>query len=601
MISLIILVPLAWITTHQAEYGVTLDTIKAQFSGNPTSHPQTQLGSLWSMPKSNPNPPGTQAYYDHETYSLGGGITWAWDPALCEPLISRFSEKSEFSSFVSCNDAKAAVSRAFDQWAASNRWLNFKDVTHECEKLGMLNSSTGAPWLYSAPGADRPFHGGCPLAEVWVTALPEYGGTTGGDIAVATWQGYEERSRRYNNAFVSTNGYMPHKRSGNNIEYADMMITYGGKLSFATSGQVGGVNLCWYLDSKFCYGFHQYKKQFSSPADAKQMVAFLCWSISALALTQLILHRFGLYSWCYRERTKRDSDRDGDGVLTLSEGGLAILEEISTWNPLFFALSITLIIAPPCLYHSIFLPCWDCADFEGAALHEIGHLVGLGHPDRIPDNIHPQAYTLYPALGSAPTPNTTYVTTDLTLRGRAHAGNCNALWETTADGFPGSATDLERGVNGYLVRKSVMLAFTQHNPRACLAEDDVEGLSVLYPDCSSLSLSEPVCYSVRHNIGVVRIVWYLFLPLAISMVVILLVASVAHEYLNNELEEARASLTTAPQRKTIGQKVRAATAGAAKRAVAKKRFTASVVEAKRQTPHRVTGTNFTVASCSTRA
>ena len=38
------------------------------------------------------------------------------------------------------------------------------------------------------------------------------------------------------------------------------------------------------------------------------------------------------------------------------------------------------------------------------------------------------------------------------------------------------------------VRNSVMEAFTQHNPKACLTADDLEGIATLYPDCAGSSL-----------------------------------------------------------------------------------------------------------------
>ena len=40
---------------------------------------------------------------------------------------------------------------------------------------------------------------------------------------------------------------------------------------------------------------------------------------------------------------------------------------------LWTALRLTLLWAPPLFYVKIFLPCWDCYDFEAAAAHEIGH------------------------------------------------------------------------------------------------------------------------------------------------------------------------------------------------------------------------------------
>jgi len=35
----------------------------------------------------------------------------------------------------------------------------------------------------------------------------------------------------------------------------------------------------------------------------------------------------------------------------------------------------------PIFYIRVFLPCWDCFDFESTMAHEIGHVLGFNHPD----------------------------------------------------------------------------------------------------------------------------------------------------------------------------------------------------------------------------
>ena len=35
----------------------------------------------------------------------------------------------------------------------------------------------------------------------------------------------------------------------------------------------------------------------------------------------------------------------------------------------------------PIFYFRVFLPCWDCFDFESTMAHEIGHVLGFNHPN----------------------------------------------------------------------------------------------------------------------------------------------------------------------------------------------------------------------------
>lgn len=153
----------SWILYSQDVFGASLTTIRNQMSGQPNMYaPQAQLGQLWSM----------EGYTTGPTWSAAGGITWAWDPALCEPLMARFSEKLAWLPLVTCDDAKAAVDRAFNKWAGNNRNLKFDDVTAECDKLP--EGGRGGP-LTSARGdlATFPYHQGCKYAEIYVSFLQD--------------------------------------------------------------------------------------------------------------------------------------------------------------------------------------------------------------------------------------------------------------------------------------------------------------------------------------------------------------------------------------------------------------------------------------------
>lgn len=146
------------------------------------------------------------------------------------------------------------------------------------------------------------------------------------------------------------------------------------------------------------------------------------------------------------------------------------------WNPMMLAGIWCCIIAPPLVLYYIFLPCWNCSDFEAAALHEIGHLMGLGHPDATPDGLHPQVGL----INSQPVARQTYHPW-LAQGGKVNQSNCRTLWDDARYGVPPNlrASEYVVGSNGNMTRMSVMHAFTQNNPRACLSDDDVDALSMM--------------------------------------------------------------------------------------------------------------------------
>ena len=108
----------------------------------------------------------------------------------------------------------------------------------------------------------------------------------------------------------------------------------------------------------------------------------------------------------------------------------------------------------PARPYQVILPCWECADFEAAVLHETGHLLGLGHLDNIPNNLRSDAADFNPS----PSPSNVYQAM-LASGGRLNASACSleSLWARVQEGVPPTATDLEIGAGGYAVRNSVRL------------------------------------------------------------------------------------------------------------------------------------------------
>jgi len=224
-----------------------------------------------------------------------------------------------------------------------------------------------------------------------------------------------------------------------------------------------------------------------------------------------------------------EADIDGDGKISPAEALAAALRELGKWNPIYLACFISLSVIPPLLGLQIIKPCFECYDFEAAALHEIGHFLGFGHPDNIPNNwIAPVSMggtggEEWAAYGPAPGNNSYHagIAFALSQGRRPERHVCEQPWDDVIAGVPPNATGLETGANGYLVRGAQMQAQTQHNPQPCLTEDDLEGLQVLYPDCSLSSLSSPVCHTVQINLGNVRVGVYLLIPFGLALITVI--------------------------------------------------------------------------------
>ena len=86
MLALLAIGPLAWATRSQTRWGVSVEAVRNQMNGGPTtSQPWGELGSLWNLI---PNP----ADEAEALRGLGGGITWSMDPNLCVELLPLFRE-----------------------------------------------------------------------------------------------------------------------------------------------------------------------------------------------------------------------------------------------------------------------------------------------------------------------------------------------------------------------------------------------------------------------------------------------------------------------------------------------------------------------------
>ncbi len=486
----------AWVTISQSRFGTPLSNIQRQLNGSglPMNTPvQQTLGYMWTMPTD----PRSQ-------HGLGGGITWAWDPQLCESLLPGFKEDFFFIEFVTCHELKAAMHRGFQSWSANNARINFVDVTEECAKLGLLNSD-------------------CPLAELWVTAINPSSSADGASHGLTATQsltmgesvtlgeaetvGLAQGSSaglsaalahpvgQLTQSFVYTNG---------KATMGTVVETYKAVISFNTG-------LCWYLDSTFCSFFHHLKQILPLNADevlwCGRGVIFLIWIVPFLfILFQVVV--------MVRHQMRHVGSRSEK-----FRAGLDVLSHQSSW---WLGVKMVFLIAPPIFYMQIFMPCWDCYDFEAAATHEVGHVLGLSHPDAVNTSL------CTGAAYCANTPGSNVYHRGLAAGGRLDDSTCMDPWADVVEGTP-------PGTPAGEVRDSIMKALTQHNPGVCLSQDDLEALNVLYPDCSH-SISVPVCYKIRHNIGWVRLGVYILTPVICALAVVLLLATYLRAHQNRKIK-----------------------------------------------------------------
>ena len=426
---------------------------------------------------------------------LGGGISWVLDPSFCDTMLPRFPEESVaggfMGSFVSCIDIKDAFARGFATWSANHKHVRFRNVldTQACATSSPDVDDDPCPWeLYVSTddGVEYPTL----AAYVINHRASAYGGP---------W--WEESVR--SPAGVVVSGVDPLRRS---------------VMRFQT-------HICWYLDATFCYYFHSLEDDHG--IDVLLMMRLVLFLLFGLALSRMLfIVLAGACAFGCRDAVgdKRpgtaEARREIQSARNLSSssgslgaatsaadsprsprveamveklttrcGGprlVRLLDYLATVSPLSTIVVIFFCVFPPSFYDRIFLPCWECYDFEAAVAHEIGHVLGFAHPDTAPTENLEQVANLTNATCTAP-------------------WGCAELVDYDA-------------TNG----ESIMHSLTRNKPRTCLSESDMAGLYLLYPVCDEEIPLSVSCTKATRLSGWLRLASVVGVPLIIALVVIMI-------------------------------------------------------------------------------
>jgi hypothetical protein len=492
------------------------------------------------------------------TEGLGGGITYAIDDHFCDNILPQFEERSQLGfEFVDCGNLKAAINRAFHTWADNHPAINFYDVTNKClqQQGSVAGCDINEVYIATDGSADEDSVSGERAAFVKTKTQWGYLRHPSGEVI-------QTHRNIYSNMTFSANicWYLDSTFCGIFHSYerqagsTNTLLTVGRALF----GVIWGLTVLTFLYQTYRNIRHQlqtakgtldeskkrkkrkaaYEKKAAEEkqkAEAKKKAAedaaaSKLQSIArgrkarksvaaALKLDQGVTmeEKLKIQQELDEEKRKADAahavaptERQLKAMKTIGLDDAAkkqreaFLDFLTHMNTSLTILRLVLLLVPPVFYVQLLRPCYECYDFESAVVHEIGHLLGLGHPDQ-----HPEAL-LTPG---APMDNTTChdpVAHLVTPPEEEWASMGDALYTT-------------------------MMAFTQNPTEVCITDDDLAAINFLYPVCEGAQVPPASCFKSERNIGWLRFAVWVLVPLLIVMLMLLCIVAAVKRHQRQKL------------------------------------------------------------------